>query len=143
MSSEYAWSQVEPATAILCASIVTYRPLFVIIKKHLTVLTGKYMHDKAPEVTEGDWTDMRNSRHTTVRWAVADDFIDREDVGYQQLDTTMAQQVRNHRVADSHEMKPLPRRPEPARNVHHLTLYPGHTVLKLNEDGTFTLDSPV
>lgn len=76
---EYAWSQTEPALAILCACLTTYRPL----------LRG--VHLKAPKLsfapyssrhTErydyrgmvSDWTDMENTRTSQLRFPVARDF---------------------------------------------------------------------
>ena len=145
MSLEYAWSQIEPATAILCASFVTYRPLFVHIRKDLTILTGKLIQDKKSQATEASWTDMSNSKTTPVRWAVADDFVDREDVNHWHINSPDAHQAFEYAnlTVNPQEKKPLPRRPIPARNPDHLTIRPGYTVLRLSEDGTFKLDSPV
>ena len=145
MSLEYAWSQVEPATAIICASLVTYRPLFVNIRKNLTTLTGKLVQDKKSRATETDWTDMSNSKTTPVRWAVADDFVDRDVIDYRQIGRPNAHHALDHSslIANSQEMKPLPRCPMSARIPNHLTIHPGHTVLRLSQDGTFKLDSPV
>lgn len=146
MSLEYAWSQVEPATAILCASIVTYRPLFVNVKKDLAMLTGKFAAGGNTQTTAtvSDWTDMENSRSAPLRWAVASDFMDRDSTGFREINTTTDRDFdRSGLTAKSHEMKPLPRRPEPAPSTSHMTIYPGRTVLRLNGDGSFRLDSPV
>ena len=145
MSLEYAWSQVEPATAILCASLVTYRPLFVNIRKNLSSLTGKLVQDKHSHAIETSWTDMSNSKNAPVRWAVADDFVDRDDVNYGQVNSPNSHHSLDYAslFPNTQEMKPLPRCPVPARNLNDLTIRPGHTVLRLSEDGTFKLDSPV
>ena len=85
MTVEYLWSQVEPAFAILCACMVTYRPLFVALASRIpkpSVFTrssnrprglneievGLFSHD------DSDWTDMSNSPRFPVTWAVARDF---------------------------------------------------------------------
>ena len=36
MAAEYTWCQVEPATAILCACVVTYRRLFTNLPLNLS-----------------------------------------------------------------------------------------------------------
>ena len=42
MAGEYLWSQVEPATAILCACMMTYRPLFTNINVNLSNVSGLF-----------------------------------------------------------------------------------------------------
>ena len=42
MASEYLWTQVEPATAIICACVVTYRPLFANININLSKLSSLF-----------------------------------------------------------------------------------------------------
>ncbi len=54
MTIEYAWSQIEPATAILCACIVTYRPLFN-IRVNLSKLSGILSYGRHESTTtDGD-----------------------------------------------------------------------------------------
>ena len=72
---EYAWSQIEPATAILCACIVTYRPLFHNFHVNLSKLSGILSYGRHdPTSTDDDWTDMVNNPNYVLRWAVNQDF---------------------------------------------------------------------
>ena len=78
--SEYIWSQIEPATAIVCACIVTYRPLFttslfesLASKIHTTTKRGQSNSTTA--------TESMGSRSTIVHpmaWPVARDIFGKE-----------------------------------------------------------------
>lgn len=73
MEREYAWSQIEPAVAILCACFVTYKPLFTNFKNALlsTLSSDNRTSTSAPQ---DHWTDMENTKRSVVRWPVARDF---------------------------------------------------------------------
>ena len=51
MTSEYLWCQLEPSTAILCACLVTYRPLFVNINFKLPKIS-KYFRQTSSTLTD-------------------------------------------------------------------------------------------
>lgn len=88
MTVEYAWSQIEPATAILCACIVTYRPLFNDLHVHLPKLSNIFSYGRHNSTTdEDDWTDMSN-QNSPLRWAVRRDF-NRQDLDLESLNTSM------------------------------------------------------
>ena len=113
MSSEYAWSQIEPATAILCASIITYRPIFSKIKKDILTLSNKFSPDSTNRESEGHWTDMENSKTSTMRWPVASDFAERANTDYSMsYDAAPRCAIRYAETSlNSYQMKPLPTRP--------------------------------
>jgi hypothetical protein len=76
MIMEYAWSQIEPATAILCACIVTYRPLFHNFHINLSKLSGILSYGRHDSTsTGGDWADMSNNPRDVLRCPVHQDFI--------------------------------------------------------------------
>ena len=52
-TTEYLWSQVEPATAILCACMVTYRPLFREVKVGFSRLFSTHSWSSTPESDQG------------------------------------------------------------------------------------------
>jgi hypothetical protein len=81
MTMEYAWSQIEPATAILCACIVTYRPLFHNFHINLSKLSGILSYGRHDSTsTDDDWTDMQNNPGCAIQWPVNRDFQDRSDL---------------------------------------------------------------
>lgn len=76
MVNEYAWSQIEPATAILCACVFTYRPLFVNLNLNHTLskLSSSLSRSRRGRSKSHDWTDMKNSGNAQMQWPVARDF---------------------------------------------------------------------
>lgn len=78
--NEYAWSQIEPATAILCACAVTYRPLFVNLDLNhkFSKLSSSLSRSRRGRPKSDDWTDMENSRNVPMQWPVAQDFHEDE-----------------------------------------------------------------
>ena len=86
---------------------------------------------------------MSNNKSASIRWAVANDFVDRVDVNYEHIDSPKSRHDLDYAdlVGDAQEMKPLPRRPVVFRNHNDLTIRPGHAMLRLSEDGTYKLDS--
>ena len=116
MSLEYAWSQIEPAAAILCACIVTYRPLFKPNKRHSSNCTPRVSHRNEHETTQSHWTDMCNNKTSPVRWAVASDFIGMEDTRNHRfgLDKPRSSPVNATFPTETHCLKPLPSVPRTA-----------------------------
>lgn len=79
MAVEYAWSQTEPALAILCACLTTYRPLLHTIRLGTPkLLFTRRSHHRTERNshrnTEGDWTDMENFPTSRIRVPVAREF---------------------------------------------------------------------
>ena len=62
MAGEYLWTQIEPATAILCACIMTYRPLFTNINIDLSNVSGLFSKGtvESKGSRQGGWTDLEN-----------------------------------------------------------------------------------
>lgn len=61
MVAEYEWSQIEPATAVFCASIVTYGPLCASISQHLSQVSA-YLSSSNETVSEGPkWMEVNES----------------------------------------------------------------------------------
>lgn len=90
MTMEYAWSQIEPATAILCACIVTYRPLFNNIRVNLSKFSGVLSYGRHDStVTNRHWTDMDNDPRNVLRWPVSRDFKGQELSDLESLKTTV------------------------------------------------------
>ena len=53
-TTEYVWSQIEPATAIICACLVTYRPLFKDLKTGFSKLFSTHSWSTGtPESDQG------------------------------------------------------------------------------------------
>ncbi|KAL9611406.1 MAG: hypothetical protein Q9167_003947 [Letrouitia subvulpina] len=73
MTSEYAWSQIEPAIAIICGCVVTYKPLFTNL--HILRVQKLFSSHRQTSSSEfGHWTDMPNGRRSKLSWPVARDF---------------------------------------------------------------------
>ena len=87
MASEYLWSQVEPATAILCACIITYRPLLTNLNLNLSKVSGLF--SKGTEESKGSrqdgWTDLENDLDHNFAWPVGKDLQGRDVVRLQDL----------------------------------------------------------
>ena len=142
MNLEYAWSQIEFAIVILCVSIVIYRSLFVNIKKNLFILTKKLIQNKQFHVVEINWTDMNNNKNVSMRWAVVNDFVDRIDVNYDQINISNSHHVLNYAsfIVNVQEMKSLSRCSMIFRNLNDLILNSNHTMLRFSENDTFKLN---
>lgn len=83
MAGEYLWSQVEPATAILCACIITYRPLFTDININLSNVSGLFSKGtvESKGSRQGGWTDLEND----FTWPVGKDSKGHDAVRLQNL----------------------------------------------------------
>lgn len=86
MAAEYAWSQTEPALAILCACLTTYRPFFRKAEKKSP--TPSTIRRPQPP---SDWTDMENTSRSRIRFPVADDFEPRNDLAGQLGNSTFVE----------------------------------------------------
>ena len=61
---EYAWSEAEPALAIICACMVTYRPLFANLKLDLSRVSSIFSHNSVEGSKGGSTSDS-----STIGWA--------------------------------------------------------------------------
>lgn len=73
MATEYEWSQIEPATAIFCACIVTYGPLLPVLGNLLPRASKLVSRPSQDSPILEHWTDMSNNKGS-IRWPVAGDF---------------------------------------------------------------------
>ena len=87
MAHEYLWSQVEPATAILCACIITYRPLFTNINIDLSNVSGLFSKGtiESKGSRKGGWTDLENDLNHNFTWPVGKDSQGRDVLRLQDL----------------------------------------------------------
>ena len=87
MATEYLWSQVEPATAILCACFITYRPLFTNINIDLSNISGLFSKGtvESKGSRQGGWTDLENGFNYNYTWPVGMDSQGRDVVALQDL----------------------------------------------------------
>ena len=63
---EYLWSQVEPATAIICACMVTYRPLFKDVKIGFSRLFSTHSRSSTPESDQEGDLGLASNGHTEM-----------------------------------------------------------------------------
>ena len=81
MAAEYTWCQVEPATTILCACVVTYRPLFT--KLPLNLSKASSLFSESGTGSEGSrrdgWKDLEAEPNEQLQWAVGKDIHGRDD----------------------------------------------------------------
>lgn len=69
LAPQYAWSQVEPALAIICACIITYGPLMADISKELSRLFGTSSRGSGDKTSkEGRLTDPSVSNSAESAW---------------------------------------------------------------------------
>ena len=90
----YLWSHVEPATAILCACITTYRPLVISIKESLQ---SKFSRSKENVSKEKPWysgssnsnfndgSSRSRSLPESMRWPIGRGLRGQADLRYQNL----------------------------------------------------------
>ena len=87
MAGEYLWTQVEPATAILCACIITYRPLFTNVKLNFSKLSGLFSKGtvESKRSRQDGWTDLEGDLDHSFTWPVGKDLQGRDVVRLQDL----------------------------------------------------------
>ncbi|KAL2043877.1 hypothetical protein N7G274_003397 [Stereocaulon virgatum] len=85
-AAEYIWCHIEPATAILCACIVTYRPLFSSINLDFSMISSLFSKSstKSSGKTWRAIEDGRNSPHR--QWPVSRGLQGRDGLRSQDLD---------------------------------------------------------
>ena len=74
MASEYLWTQIEPATAIICACVVTYRPLFTNLNLNLSKFSGFFSRSRS-ELSSPTSNDEKDSQ---LQWPVATNLLGRD-----------------------------------------------------------------
>lgn len=67
-ASAYMWSQIEPAVAILCACLVTYRPLFVNINLNFMKLTSVFTRSSHARSSGKDSIELTDGSGSEMRW---------------------------------------------------------------------------
>ena len=87
MAGEYLWTQVEPATAILCACIVTYRPLFTNVNLNLSKLSSLFSRGTvdSKRSRQDGWTDLESDLDHSRTWPVGKGLEGRDVVRLQDL----------------------------------------------------------
>ena len=77
MAAEYTWCQVEPATAILCACVVTYRSLFTNLPLNFSKVSSLF--SKSGTVSKGSRHDGWKEPSEQLQWPVGKDIYGRDD----------------------------------------------------------------
>ena len=87
MAGEYLWSQVEPATAIICACVITYRPLFTNVKLDFSKFSGLFSKGTVESKRSGQdgWTDLESDLDHGFTWPVGKDLQSCDVVRLQDL----------------------------------------------------------
>ncbi|KAL9041149.1 MAG: hypothetical protein Q9214_004209, partial [Letrouitia sp. 1 TL-2023] len=70
MLNEYLWSQIEPAVAILCGCLVTYRPLFRNMMLSLPKQLQRFSHSSQTGSSSED-TPSTKERDLEFKWPAA------------------------------------------------------------------------
>lgn len=74
MAQEYTWTQVEPALAILCSCLVTFRPLFVNLNLNFSRYSSRFSRSKSLSSSKAtNSTDMSKERRSHSQWPVIQD----------------------------------------------------------------------
>lgn len=75
MAKEYLWTQVEPALAIFCSCLVTFRPLFTNLNLNISKYTSRFSRSKnlsssslSSSSKATNFTDMSNERRSYNKW---------------------------------------------------------------------------
>ena len=71
------WTEVEPATAIICACMVTYRPLFVNISQSLTKVSSLISKPSSisKASTQDGWKDLDEATDSQPQWPISNTSI--------------------------------------------------------------------
>lgn len=87
MAGEYMWTQVEPATAILCACIITYRPLFTNVNLNFSKLSSLFSKGtvESKRSRQDGWTDLESDLDHGYTWPVGKDLQGRDVARLQDL----------------------------------------------------------
>ena len=91
-AADYMWSQIEPAVAILCACIVTYRPLFNNLS--FTKMTSLFSRSDHTTSTDEQWTKKGAGAYhqSQVRWPGNQSVQDQSHLRHQELSVKVAVQ---------------------------------------------------
>lgn len=87
------WTDVEAATAIICACMVTYRPLFVNISQSLSKIPSlskvSSLFSKGSSVfkrsTQENWKDLEEATDSQLQWPIGKDLHGRDVLRLQDL----------------------------------------------------------
>ncbi|KAL8828159.1 MAG: hypothetical protein Q9170_006724 [Blastenia crenularia] len=72
MADEYLWSQIEPAAAVLCACLVTYRPLFKNVDfSILTKFSSLFSLSRHDSIASSNDDDDDPEKRLQYRWPAA------------------------------------------------------------------------
>ena len=78
--AEYMWSEVEAATAIICACMVTYRPLFVNVRQSFLKVSSLF--SKGSSVSKGaakdGWKDLEDATDRQLQRPISEDLHGRD-----------------------------------------------------------------
>jgi len=86
MAAEYLWTQVEPATAILCACVVTYRPLFTNLNSNIFKLSSLFgKSGSVGSAKNSGCTNIDDDRNIQPQWPAGQYSRRREVVRFQDL----------------------------------------------------------
>ena len=67
------WSDVEAATAIICACMVTYRPLFANIGQSLSKASSLFSKSSSVSnrATQDGWKDLEEATDSQPQWPIS------------------------------------------------------------------------
>ena len=84
--AEYMWSEVEAATAIICACLVTYRPLFVNVRQSFLKVSSLFSKGSSvsKRATKDGWKDLEDATDPQLQRPIGEDLRGR-DVRLQDL----------------------------------------------------------
>lgn len=73
--TEYVWTEVEAATAIICACLVTYRPLFINISQSVSKVWSLYNKGNSilKRATQDDWQNLEDATDYPLQWPIGKD----------------------------------------------------------------------
>ena len=85
--TEYVWTEVEAATAIICACLVTYRPLFINISQSVSKVSSLFCksNSMSKRATQDDWKPLEDATDSQLQWPIGKDSHGRDVLRFQDL----------------------------------------------------------
>ena len=80
LTAQYTWSQIEPAAAIVCACLVTYRPLFKDWKPVLGKLLGRINRSRVSSSETELWGGLGGAERGNIKPPASEKDFSTQDV---------------------------------------------------------------
>ena len=112
------WSEAEAATAIICACMVTYRPLFVNISQSVSKVSSLFSKGNSisKRATQDGWKDLEDATDSQLQWPIGKDSHGRDVLRFQDLNAKATKDMLH--VVNIHPLKTESKPPRSLDGAH-------------------------